>query len=345
MKKTISGIVLAGAVLLSSTTTFAQSTVAVPISAVDTVKFIDITGHWAQSAVQKLIEKNAMPYSQDKFIPGKAITRSEFVEMLHDALDIEINYLKEPVASEYFDDVKQDTTYTMDLIDLVTAKIIDDEGRKFNSNETLSREMMIHYIMNTFKYELGDVFAYIKIKGGFFADHNQITPLYSGDVDLAAHYKLISGYGKSIFNPKANATRAEAAMVISKLVDYLEKEQLNVVIKPEASLKKDSLEMKISIANNSKRSINFEHSSGQKYDFVLLDADRKEIYRWSDGKAFTMMLTSSVIEPGKSIEYSYIMSGKEFEDIKDKAVYFKAYVLGSSDKFKINTDGYEVILK
>lgn len=342
MKKTISGVILAGVILLSSTFTFAQAAVQAEHTA--TVKFTDISKHWSNGAVQILIKKGAIPFDQDKFIPGKAITRSEFAEMLYKALDINIAYLKAPDIKDYFTDVKQDASYAQALIDLVTVNILDNKGESFNPNATLTREEMIHYIMNAYKYEMGDSYALINIKPPFFKDDSEVTPIYSGEVGRAAHYKIISGSGKNLFHPKANATRAEAAMVINKLLDLLETQKPAVAIKTDATLKADSIEMKISIVNNSKKAITFNHSSGLKYDFVLLDSDRKELYRWSADKNFTMMLTSTVIEPGKSLDFSETLEGDQFKAIKDKIVYLKAFVVGNSDSF-VSTEGNEVKLK
>lgn len=341
MKKTILGVILAGTILLSSSFSFAQAGNQVEATSTATVKFTDISGHWAEDFVQRLAEKGAIPFGQEKFIPGKAITRSEFVVMLHNALDIKIAYFKAPDIKDYFDDVKQDASYTTALIDLVTANIIEGKG-SFNPDGKLSREEMVHYIMNAYKYKMGDKYALINIKPPFFSDDSEVTPIYSGEVGRAAHYKLIIGVGKNLFHPKSNATRAEAAVVISKLANLVQNSE--VVITPSVAVKDGSLEMKLSIINNSKNSVIFNHSSGQKYDFVLLDKDRVELYRWSEGKAFTMMLTSSTIEAGKSIEYSAIIDGDQYKAIKDKIIYMKAYVLGSSDSFDINNSGYELVL-
>ncbi|MHB8061478.1 MAG: S-layer homology domain-containing protein [Ruminiclostridium sp.] len=342
MKKTISGVILAGVILLSSTFSFAQA--ADQSVATAAGKFTDISGHWAETSIQKLIDKDAIPFGQEKFIPGKAITRSEFVVMLHNAMDIQIAYLKAPDIKDYFDDVKQEATYASALIDLVTANIIEGKG-SFKPDGTLSREEMVHYIMNAYKYKMGDKYALINIKPPFFSDDSAVTPIYSGEVGRAVHYKLVVGSGKNLFYPKSNTTRAEAAVVISKLVSLVEKQNSEVVIKPSVSVKDNSLEMKLSIINNSKDSVIFNHSSGQKFDFVLLDADKKELYKWSEGRAFTMMLTSTSIETGKTIEYSDILDGDQYKAIKDKIVYLKAYIIGSSDSFVINTNGYELKIK
>lgn len=342
MKKRVSGILLAGLVLLSSSFTAVNAaSVDEPAAA---VKFIDIASHWSNGAVQNLLDKNAIPFTEDKFLPGKAVTKGEFVSMLHDALDIKIKYIKEPDVKDYFDDVKQDAPYTLDLIDLAVANIIDDKG-SFKPDGTMTREQMIHYVMNAYKSEMGDRYAMINISPASFKDADEIMPEFSGDAARAQHYNLISGSGNNLFHPKDNATRAEAAVVVSRLLGLLDQQNQVVSVKPDATVNEDSIDMKISIINNSKQDVVFNHSSGQKYDFALLDADRNELYRWSTDKFFTMMLTSSTIETGKTLDFSETLSGDDFKAIKDKIVYLKAYIIGSSDSFDINEDGYEIKLK
>lgn len=337
MKRTVSALILTGAIALSSTFTFAQSTQN------SEIKYNDIAGHWCNSAVQMLIQKNALPFEGEQFAPDKAITRGEFVSLLHDALDIQMEYFTAPKIKDYFDDVDQNAAYASDLIDLVTAGIIV-KGGNFNPGATISREEMVHYVMNAYKYEMGDKYALINIIPNLFKDDSEITPLYSGEVYRAEHYKLIVG-SKGMFHPQANATRGEAAVVVSKLDGLLEKQNPVVSVIPEANMKDDSIEMKVTLTNTSKKAVNFTIPSGQKYDFVLLDSDKKELYRWSTGKMFTMALINSKIGAGESIVYTETLGGDQYKAIKDKIASMKTYVLGSSDEFTLNIDGYEVILK
>ena len=43
---------------------------------------------------------------------------------------------------------------------------------------------------------------------------------------------------------------------------------------------------------------------GQKYDFVIRDAKGNEVMRWSNGKAFIMILESVSLAAGKELSYS-----------------------------------------
>ncbi|KXA88643.1 hypothetical protein AKJ62_04760 [candidate division MSBL1 archaeon SCGC-AAA259D14] len=42
--------------------------------------------------------------------------------------------------------------------------------------------------------------------------------------------------------------------------------------------------------------------SGQRYDFVIKDGDQ-EVWRWSEGKMFTMATGTVTLEPGEKISY------------------------------------------
>lgn len=341
MKKRVAGILLAGLIIMSTSFTFAQSNVQNDRAK---TKFIDISDHWSAKAVQSLVQKDAIPYGQDKFIPGKAIARGEFALMLHRALNIQINYLKEPDIKDYFDDVRQNDPYASAVIELVTARVFEEKG-SFKPQASMSREEMVHYIMRAFKYMMGEKYPMIKISSVSFKDADKITPEYNGEVAMAQHYKLITGTGNNLFQPKKSTSRADAAVVINNLVKLLDEQNRPVIIKPDATLTNDSIEMKLSITNSSKKAIIINHTSGQKFDFALLDADRNIVYSWSANKDFTMALTNTTIELGKTLEFSDTLSGVAYTDIKDKVVYLKAYITGKSDTLEIENDGYEIKVK
>ncbi|OPX45769.1 S-layer protein precursor [Ruminiclostridium hungatei] len=342
MKKRISGILLAGVILFSGSVTFAQT--AIKVDNIVKVNFSDITGHWADGAVQALVSQGAIPFSEDKFIPGKAITRAEFAVMLHKALEIQISYFKEPQIKDYFEDIRQEEGYAPAVIDLVTAGVFEGKGT-FKPQASLTREEMVHYIMKAYKYKMGDLYALIKIGPATFADADEITPGYGADAARAQLYKLIEGSGNNLFHPQKAATRAEAAVVVSKLTKVLDEQLQKIVVSPDAILTEDAIEMKIDIINNTEKEVVLNHSSGQKFDFAILDADKKVIYRWSADKMFTMALTSTVIEPGKTLELGDTLTGEQFKEIKDRMAYMKAYVIGKSDSFIIRDDGYEMKLR
>jgi hypothetical protein len=116
-----------------------------------------------------------------------------------------------------------------------------------------------------------------------------------------------------------------------------------VTIKPEAVLNKDSLDFKIIIKNPTKKDVTIESSSGQVFDFEVLDAKKQPLYRWSADKSFIAVLTTTEIKAKDKLELGDSLTGEVFQEIKDKAVYVKAYITGTADF--VNQDGYLVKIK
>jgi len=57
------------------------------------------------------------------------------------------------------------------------------------------------------------------------------------------------------------------------------------------------------------------------------------------------ILTSTEIPAGKTVEFSEILDAKTYDEISGKAYYFKAVIVGSSEDFEINENGYYLSLK
>lgn len=340
MNKRILGIVMAAAMMFSSQTTYAQADGQQRIT--KPLQFSDISDHWARDAVEYLSEKNAVPFKGDQFLPEKVIQRSEFALMLHDALGIQIAYLVKPEMKDYFDDVDGNADYATSVIDLVSVGVFEGKG-SFQPESTLTREEMIHYIMQAYKYESGLDYALIKIKPSTFSDIDSVNIEYNADVTLAQHNHLIFGTGGNEFKPKKEVTRAEAAAVISRLAVLLENKEKKVSVEPDAIMTEDSIEMKITIKNDTDNDVYINNSSGQKFDFQLLDANNEVLYTWSADKVFLMYVMDYKIEAGQTVIYSDILSGDEYKAIKNKIVSMRAYLTGTADF--IDPEGYTISLK
>lgn len=339
MNKRIYGIVLSAAILFSSPITFAQA--AVMDENATAVSFSDISGHWSEDAVEELLKKNAIPFKGESFMPEESIKRSEFAVILHDALGVQICYFAKPEIRDYFNDIDENAPYASDVIDLATVGIFEDTDN-FKPDETLTREELVHYIMNAYKYRMGDNYALIKIRPADFSDIDMVTLEYSVDVALAEHYGLVYGTGNNAFQPKKAATRAEAAAVTSRLIALLDNVNAQVTVEPKAVKKDDSIEMSLSIKNNTDNDVYMYNTSGQMFDYEILDSEYNSLYRWSADKAFIQIVSDTKIEAGKSLDFSDTLSGDTFNAIKDKAAYMRVYITGSADF--INPDGYLIAL-
>ena len=105
-----------------------------------------------------------------------------------------------------------------ELYDLVVSNIIDIKDC-FGPDQPLSREEMIHFIINALNYATDGNYAVIMMMPAPFDYDASISDEYRNDVMLSVLLKLINGRGNNLLYPKENATRAEAVVVIDRLID------------------------------------------------------------------------------------------------------------------------------
>jgi hypothetical protein len=69
--------------------------------------------------------------------------------------------------------------------------------------------------------------------------------------------------------------------------------------------------MTLKVFNYTEEEIIFHFNTGQKYDFIIEDEERNEIWRWSRDRMFAMMLGEEILRPSNSeIIYTIEYQGK-----------------------------------
>ena len=96
------------------------------------------------------------------------------------------------------------------------AGIITGYDGYFRPNDNITRQEMAVIIVNAYSY-LGKAGA----NGGIdnFSDKAAIADWAKAAVDTASSVGLISGMGDGTFSPEANATRAQAASIVKRLLE------------------------------------------------------------------------------------------------------------------------------
>lgn len=84
--------------------------------------------------------------------------------------------------------------------------------------------------------------------------------------------------------------------------------------------KDGQLQLKLRVRNEGDALYMVEHPTGQNCDFALLDAKGNELWRWSDGMAFTQAFQTYALEPGTAEELTAEIDRKTYQKIKDKAM-------------------------
>lgn len=303
--------------------------------------YSDISGGWFEKWAAEYGYPAVFSNGDGCFYPGQSITRMEFARMLHKALDIGMYYFAPTDIGEYFDDVTSSDAGAGALYDLVTCGIIDTKG-SFRPTEPLDRDEMIHFIMNAFSHFTGSDYAFPALALQPFGDDADIKAEYRGDVGRAAVLGVINGVGSNLIHPRREATRAEAVTVAGRLAGLLKTYNTSVVVKASASENDGALVMTLTILNNTENTVTIDYSSAQQFDFQILDKDGAELYRWSDGRMFSAVLTTTELAPGKEAVFTAELDAGTYSAIKNNISTIKAYITGTSPDFAVSAGGYLV---
>jgi len=164
--------------------------------------FNDIAGHWAKSSIEKLSSLGAVGgYPDGSFKPGKTTTRAEFATML-----VKSFKLTGSSSNKFTDTAKH---WAKDAIaTAVACGIVNGYNQNtFGPNDLITREQMAAMIINAAK--LAPATGEIQ-----FADSGKVSAWAQIAVNTAVMNGIMNGYPGNYFQPRGNATRAEAVTVI-----------------------------------------------------------------------------------------------------------------------------------
>jgi len=181
------------------------------------VTFSDIANvqAWAGKQIQVVAAKGAIEgIGQGKFAPKSNVTRAEFAKMLVRALNLENNS-----AVQSFTDVSSSAWYAPYVAVAAEKGIITGRSTtKFDPNATITRAEMATMISRALKSinpeATTDATAISK-----FSDAAKISASLKDGVAFAASNNLVIGNGGK-FNPNDTATRAEAAVIIYRTINF-----------------------------------------------------------------------------------------------------------------------------
>lgn len=183
----------------------------------------EIQTHWANSQLQRLITLGIVKGDEKGLInPDAPITRAEFAAMLVRGLGLN----NAPVAQGSFYDVPADS-WCFDIVNTIAAAGIVEgyEGHRFAPNDPITREQMAVMIIRALRQQgvLPPTAAAAADNSGTapFADSQAISTWATSAVLQALELGLLEGRSHDIFAPQAQATRAEAGVIILRPLDRL----------------------------------------------------------------------------------------------------------------------------
>ncbi|MEK4436084.1 NHL domain-containing protein [Paenibacillus sp. FSL K6-2862] len=175
------------------------------------IQLTDLAGHWAEKDITRAAAKGLISgYPDRTFQPNNSVTRAEFTVMLTSALQLEagsteLNFTDRDQISPW---AKQATAQA------VRAGLI--EGYKdggFRPNAHVTRTEMTVMIARALDLPMD-----ASTTTGF-ADDQEIPKWAKGAVEVMREQGYISGRGGDTFAPNDTATRAEASVMLLRLLE------------------------------------------------------------------------------------------------------------------------------
>ncbi|WP_173220626.1 S-layer homology domain-containing protein [Paenibacillus alba] len=181
-----------------------------------TKTFDDIQGHWAKSDIELLASKLVVSGATDKdFAPDHAITRAEFASLLIRALALSAD-----ASAASFKDVQATDWYAGSIGAAVKSKLVSGyEDGTFKPNAQITREQMAVMVAKALSAAGLTVDSSDELLNKF-TDNSQISDWAKASVAQSVKAGIISGMTDTTFVASANASRAQAVVMLKRLLQY-----------------------------------------------------------------------------------------------------------------------------
>jgi chitodextrinase len=184
------------------------------------VTFGDIANHWARNEIEVLASRYIVSgVSSTEFQPDRLITRAELAKLLVGMLALDPNTVMPGSApsTPSFTDVSPDSWY-YSVVEMASATgLIKGDAGLFRPNDPVTRQEMA--VMLGRALGAGYTVPADAKQSLPFSDASDIAPWASDGVAAAWYWGLMQGMGDNEFQPHGNATRAQAAAVVLRMLE------------------------------------------------------------------------------------------------------------------------------
>lgn len=181
------------------------------------IEFTDLAGYeWAKESIDLLCEKGIINgRNSTTYAPGENVTREEFLKMLIVALNIKTDYSELTT----FSDVEKSSWYFPYVSTAYRRRIVNGvSSSAFGTGMPVRRDDAaviayralenINLLNSSIEYDCS------------FTDADEISQYAYTAVAYMENNQILSGYEDSSFNASGTVTRAEAAVLIKKIIDF-----------------------------------------------------------------------------------------------------------------------------
>lgn len=196
--------------------------------------FSDLEGHWAQSYMEDLYDRGYLSgYSDGTMQPENNITSLEalvFLSRFHSPSDTELSYILSDYESILDEYIPSGYTWATDSVAICLAAEIISEDELEDMDITASVTKEFFSVMLVRALCLEDETASLGISSLTFTDKLSIQSKYCGYVALLQTIGVVTGDENNEFSPATSVTRAMAATFVSRSLDYIDNNDIDLTI-------------------------------------------------------------------------------------------------------------------
>lgn len=177
--------------------------------------FDDIQNHWAKQYIETMASKGICNgVNATTFAPDRSITRAEFATLVCKTLDLE--------TASYagsFKDIQADDWYGGFVQACVDQNLFSGYNGMFRPNDVITREEMACVIVKALEHCEKAFDSQTDASFSKFSDSESVSSWAQTSIEKVLSLQIMSGMSDVEFAPKATATRAQAVVVLNKMIN------------------------------------------------------------------------------------------------------------------------------
>lgn len=194
--------------------------------------FQDIAAEPGKAEINELKKRGIMNgLTKERFGPKEKIDFAQGITAIVRGMDLNLDsfqFVKEPKASDYFTQVPDHAWYAESFVIAHLHGL--DLPKDVQPKQPMTREQFAHYLFQGLS-ATGD-YAFIELYV-IMNDESQVLPEYMNSIQKLLVSKIAELDKDSKFYPKRNITRAEAAIMLYKAVQFVEEQSTITPPQPE----------------------------------------------------------------------------------------------------------------
>jgi hypothetical protein len=255
-------------------------------------------------------------------------------------------------VAQAFDEKDPDDVITMEDFQNLVRLTVDEQYD--GAPDTTTREAVVYELTSIWAKKVGKELESIPvIKMLIYSDTDSIDAKYRQGIIVAYMRDIAKGKGERVFDPKAGVTYGELAVLLLNTVKAIQDEpdieEQGFVTRGSYEIGDDRAVFDFELVNNHAEPKRLQFGSGQQFELTITDEKGQEVYRYSDGKFFTMALIFKDMEPGEALKWQdeWDMTNKDGQKLTsgDYKAKIEVLVIPEEDGEKIDPAQLTTVLE